>query len=72
MGVGQTEESRRSAGQAMIRLDMSEFSEPHSVSRLIGAPPGYASGLRGLKLAEDLAEDFYFEIGFLNDPKFNL
>ena len=28
--------------QAMVRLDMSEFSEPHSVSRLIGAPPGYA------------------------------
>ncbi|CAJ1343117.1 unnamed protein product, partial [Effrenium voratum] len=26
---------------AMIRLDMSEFSEAHSVSRLIGAPPGY-------------------------------
>lgn len=25
----------------MVRLDMSEFSEPHSVSRLIGAPPGY-------------------------------
>jgi len=27
--------------KAMVRLDMSEFSEPHSVSRLIGAPPGY-------------------------------
>jgi ATP-dependent Clp protease ATP-binding subunit ClpC len=40
------EKSWRSAGQAMIRLDMSEFSEPHSVSRLIGVPPGYASGLR--------------------------
>ena len=26
---------------AMVRIDMSEFMEPHSVARLIGAPPGY-------------------------------
>ena len=30
----------------MVRLDMSEFSEPHSVSRLIGAPPGYVARQR--------------------------
>ncbi|CAE7791280.1 clpC [Symbiodinium microadriaticum] len=46
-GVGKTELCRVLAEEyyadlkAMVRLDMSEFSEPHSVSRLIGAPPGY-------------------------------
>lgn len=46
-GVGKTQLCRVLAeeyyvdSKAMIRLDMSEFSEPHSVSRLIGAPPGY-------------------------------
>ncbi|CAJ1415385.1 unnamed protein product [Effrenium voratum] len=46
-GVGKTELCRVLAQEyyadmkAMIRLDMSEFSEAHSVSRLIGAPPGY-------------------------------
>jgi len=46
-GVGKTELCRVLAQEyyadmkAMVRLDMSEFSEPHSVSRLIGAPPGY-------------------------------
>ncbi|MHB8416901.1 MAG: AAA family ATPase [Myxococcales bacterium] len=46
-GVGKTELARALAGilygapGALVRLDMSELSEPHSVARLIGAPPGY-------------------------------
>jgi len=46
-GVGKTEVCKRlaeylfSTPQAVIRFDMSEFSEKHTVSRLIGAPPGY-------------------------------
>ncbi len=46
-GVGKTELARSLAmflfgdDKAMVRLDMSEFSEKHSVSRLIGSPPGY-------------------------------
>ena len=46
-GVGKTELARALAEflfddeQAMVRIDMSEFMEKHSVARLIGAPPGY-------------------------------
>src|SRR5207302_1832759 len=46
-GVGKTELARALAEflfdneQAMVRIDMSEYMEKHSVSRLIGAPPGY-------------------------------
>ncbi len=46
-GVGKTELCKALAGflfddeKAMIRIDMSEFMEQHSVARLIGAPPGY-------------------------------
>jgi ATP-dependent Clp protease ATP-binding subunit ClpA len=43
-GVGKTEVSRQLAenlGVEFIRFDMSEYAEPHTVSRLIGAPPGY-------------------------------
>lgn len=46
-GVGKTELSRALAEamfsdeNAMIRLDMSEYMEPHSVAKLIGSPPGY-------------------------------
>jgi ATP-dependent Clp protease ATP-binding subunit ClpB len=46
-GVGKTELARALAGflfdteEAMIRIDMSEYQERHTVSRLIGAPPGY-------------------------------
>jgi len=46
-GVGKTEIARALAEElfgsreAMTRIDMSEFSEPHSVAKLIGAPPGY-------------------------------
>ena len=46
-GVGKTELAKALAGflfdddNAMTRIDMSEYQEKHSVSRLIGAPPGY-------------------------------
>lgn len=43
-GVGKTEMAKQLAenmGVAFIRFDMSEYAEPHTVSRLIGAPPGY-------------------------------
>src|SRR6266436_3036546 len=57
-GVGKTELSRALAEflfddeNAMIRLDMSEFMEKHSVSRLIGAPPGYVGYEEGGYLTE--------------------
>src|SRR5205085_11268843 len=43
-GVGKTELAKQLAlalGVEFIRFDMSEYAEPHTVSRLIGAPPGY-------------------------------
>jgi ATP-dependent Clp protease ATP-binding subunit ClpC len=46
-GVGKTELARALAGslfgdeESMTRIDMSEFQERHTVSRLVGAPPGY-------------------------------
>ena len=46
-GVGKTELARALAEflfddeQAMVRIDMSEYQEKHTVSRMIGAPPGY-------------------------------
>jgi len=57
-GVGKTELCRAMAEQlygsrdAMIRLDMSEYMEKHSVARLIGAPPGYVGYEEGGKLTE--------------------
>jgi len=57
-GVGKTELCRTLAwflfndSEMMIRLDMSEFMEKHSVSRLIGAPPGYVGYEEGGKLTE--------------------
>ncbi|MGB0646900.1 MAG: AAA family ATPase, partial [Bradymonadia bacterium] len=57
-GVGKTELSKALAEQlfdderAMIRLDMSEYMEAHSVSRLIGAPPGYIGHEDGGQLTE--------------------
>ncbi len=57
-GVGKTETARALAEflfddeQAMIRIDMSEFMEKHSVSRLIGAPPGYVGYEEGGHLTE--------------------
>ncbi|MBR3973086.1 MAG: ATP-dependent Clp protease ATP-binding subunit [Oscillospiraceae bacterium] len=57
-GVGKTELCRVLAEEvfgsreAMIRLDMTEFMEKHSVSRLVGAPPGYIGYEEGGKLTE--------------------
>jgi ATP-dependent Clp protease ATP-binding subunit ClpB len=57
-GVGKTELARALAGfmfdddRAMIRIDMSEYMEKHSVSRLIGAPPGYVGYDEGGQLTE--------------------
>ncbi|MGH9468641.1 MAG: ATP-dependent chaperone ClpB [Terriglobales bacterium] len=57
-GVGKTELARALAEflfddeHAMIRLDMSEFMEKHSVARLIGAPPGYVGYEEGGQLTE--------------------
>jgi ATP-dependent Clp protease ATP-binding subunit ClpB len=57
-GVGKTELTKALAeflfddDQAMVRVDMSEFMEKHSVARLIGAPPGYVGYEEGGKLTE--------------------
>ena len=57
-GVGKTELSKALADflfndpAAMVRIDMSEFMESHSVSRLIGAPPGYVGWDEGGRLTE--------------------
>lgn len=57
-GVGKTELTKALAefmfddDTAILRLDMSEFSEKHSVARLIGAPPGYVGYEEGGKLTE--------------------
>ena len=57
-GVGKTELSKALAEflfndiHAMVRVDMSEFMEPHSVSRLIGSPPGYVGYEEGGRLTE--------------------
>ncbi|MEZ5979077.1 MAG: AAA family ATPase [Planctomycetota bacterium] len=57
-GVGKTETARALAEflfddeQAMVRIDMSEFMEKHSVSRMIGAPPGYVGYDEGGVLTE--------------------
>ncbi|HAN32998.1 MAG TPA: type VI secretion system ATPase TssH, partial [Gammaproteobacteria bacterium] len=57
-GVGKTELTKALADflfdteQAIVRVDMSEFMEKHSVSRLIGAPPGYVGYEQGGVLTE--------------------
>ena len=57
-GVGKTELARSLAfdlfddEHAMIRIDMSEYMEKHTVSRLIGAPPGYVGYDEGGQLTE--------------------
>ena len=49
---------------AMIRLDMSEFMEPHSVSKLIGAPPGYVGFDDGGQLTEKIRRKPYSVVLF--------
>ena len=57
-GVGKTETAKAVAaalfhsGEAMTRLDLSEFAEPHALARLIGAPPGYVGHESGGQLTE--------------------
>jgi len=57
-GVGKTELTKTLADflfddrEAMVRVDMSEFMEKHSVARLIGAPPGYVGYEEGGYLTE--------------------
>ena len=64
-GVGKTELARALAEflfgneKSMIRLDMSEFHDEHTVSRLIGAPPGYKGTERGGQLTEALRRKPY-------------
>ncbi|MBZ0276099.1 MAG: ATP-dependent Clp protease ATP-binding subunit [Anaerolineae bacterium] len=59
-GVGKTELARALADflfgsdEAMLRLDMSEFHDSHTVARLIGAPPGYKDTQRGGQLSDGL------------------
>ncbi len=64
-GVGKTETAKALAEflfndpNAMVRLDMSEFMEQHSVSRLIGSPPGYVGYEEGGKLTESIRRKPY-------------
>ncbi len=64
-GVGKTECARALAEilfgdeQHMIRVDMSEFMEKHSVSRLVGAPPGYVGYDEGGQLTEQVRRNPY-------------
>ncbi len=59
-GVGKTETARALAGflfndeNAMIRLDMSEYMEKHTVSKMIGSPPGYVGYEEGGQLTEKI------------------
>jgi len=59
-GVGKTELARALAEflfgseDALVRLDMSEFHDSHTVARLIGSPPGYKESSRGGQLTDDL------------------
>jgi ATP-dependent Clp protease ATP-binding subunit ClpA len=58
-GVGKTEVARqlaRTLGIELIRFDMSEYMERHTVSRLVGAPPGYVGYDRGGLLTEAVAK----------------
>lgn len=58
-GVGKTEVTRQLAkvlGIELIRFDMSEYMERHTVSRLIGAPPGYVGFDQGGLLTEDVTK----------------
>ena len=69
-GVGKTETARALAEflfddeQAMIRIDMSEYMEKHTVARLIGAPPGYVGYEEGGQLSEAVRRKPYSVILF--------
>ncbi|HRI11239.1 MAG TPA: AAA family ATPase, partial [Nannocystaceae bacterium] len=61
-GVGKTEIAKALAAalfdhpDALVRLDMSEYAEPHAVARIVGAPPGYVGHERGGALTDPLLE----------------
>src|SRR5262249_35059517 len=69
-GVGKTELARALAEflfddeKLMIRIDMSEYMEKHSVSRLIGAPPGYVGYEEGGQLTEQVRRHPYSVVLF--------
>ncbi|MFV0313858.1 MAG: ATP-dependent Clp protease ATP-binding subunit, partial [Anaerotignum sp.] len=69
-GVGKTELSKALAQalfgdeNAMIRIDMSEYMEKHSVARMIGAPPGYVGFEEGGQLSEKVRRNPYSVILF--------
>ena len=69
-GVGKTELARALAGflfdtdSSMIRIDMSEYMEKHSVSRLIGAPPGYVGYEEGGQFSEAVRRHPYSVVLF--------
>ena len=69
-GVGKTELSKALAQclfgdeSSMIRIDMSEYMEPHSVSKLIGSPPGYVGFEEGGQLTEKIRRKPYAVILF--------
>src|SRR5205823_13293411 len=82
-GVGKTELARALAEfmfddeRAMVRLDMSEYMEKHTVSRLIGAPPGYVGYDEGGQLTEAVRRKPYSvvlldEIEKANPDVFNI
>ena len=64
-GVGKTHSVKKLAEylfgeeDAMVRLDMSEFMEKHSVARLVGAPPGYVGFDEGGQLTEAVRRRSY-------------
>jgi ATP-dependent Clp protease ATP-binding subunit ClpB len=69
-GVGKTETARAIAESlfndknAMVRIDMSEYQEPHSLARLIGSPPGYVGFEEGGQLTEIVRRHPYSVILF--------
>ncbi|MCJ2542210.1 ATP-dependent chaperone ClpB [Thermostichus vulcanus] len=69
-GVGKTELARALAeflfdtSEAMVRIDMSEYMEKHSVSRLVGAPPGYVGYEEGGQLSESVRRRPYSVVLF--------
>ena len=69
-GVGKTELSKALAEclfgdeKSMIRVDMSEYMEPHSISKLIGSPPGYVGFDEGGQLTEKIRRKPYSVILF--------
>jgi len=69
-GVGKTETAKALAFELfddernLVRIDMSEYSEPHSVARLIGAPPGYVGYEEGGQLTEAVRRRPYSVILF--------